>query len=88
MIGDAANEAYLPSVVEQIEADRVANGFFDHRARPIVGPISGVKQRANDIQIQPARVVGQKVFIATPFMGGSGNRRSLHEDQAEASGGF
>jgi hypothetical protein len=88
VIGDAANEADLLSFVEQIKTDGVANGFFDHRTRAIVGPVSSVKQGANDIQIQPAPVVGQEIFFPTPLVGGPGNGRSLHEEQAEASGGF
>ena len=88
VIGDATNETDLLSVVEQMEADRMANGFFDHRTGTIVGPISGVKQVAHDIEIQPVRVVGENVFVPTPFVGGLGNGRSLHEEQAEASGDF
>ena len=83
VIGDAADKADLLSIVEQAEADGVADGLFDHRARTIIGPISGVKQGADGIEVEPARIVGEQVIVVSPFAGWGG--RFLHAEHVEAS---
>src|SRR5436190_17807153 len=68
VIRDTANEADLLSLMEQAEANGVADGFFDHGARTVIGPVSGVEHGANGIEVQAARIVGQPVVTLAPFV--------------------
>ena len=69
VISDTASEADLAPVVEQVEADGVADALFDHGARAVMGPIRGMEHGADGVEVQAARVVGQQVIVVAPFMG-------------------
>src|SRR5882762_5390406 len=68
VIGNTASEADLLSLMEQAEANGVANGFFDDFAGTVVGPVSGMEHGANGIEVQAARVVGQQIIAVAPFV--------------------
>ena len=84
MIGDSASEADLPSIVEQVEANGMADGLLDDRTRAVVGPVSGMEQRANGVEVEKPRVVRQQVIAVPPFAGAPDGGHHFHAGQAEA----
>ena len=67
VIGDAANDPDLPSLMQKTQADGMADGLFDHGTRTVIRPVGGMKQSADDIQIEPLRIVREQVVALTPF---------------------
>jgi len=78
MIGHGTGKADLPSFVEQAKANRVLDGFFNDRAGTVVSPVGGFEQGADNIEIEPAGIVGQQVISIAPFAVAC----SIHRQQA------
>ena len=85
VIRHAANKANLPPVVEQAEANRVADALFDHVAGSVVRPIGGVQQGANGVEVQASRIIREQVIAVLPLMSGLRSGRFLHEEHTESS---
>jgi len=57
LVGHAPNESNQLTFVNEAEAGRVSDAFFDYFTRAIVGPVGGVKQAAYGVEVELGSVV-------------------------------
>lgn len=66
-VGDRARKADLRGAVEQPEAHRIPQRFFDDGFRNSLGPIRIVQETMDDIDVQSIPLVGDREFRLRPL---------------------